>query len=69
MVAAGSPGELAFASNDQSTPAAFVEGLTGGELQIEFKHRSRTRTGADAHSMEPAKKHNRHSHPSTVTAP
>jgi hypothetical protein len=37
MMAAGSPRQLAFASNDQSAPAARLEDLTGGEFEGEFK--------------------------------
>ena len=38
MMAPGAPGELSLASNDQATPAALVEGLAGGELELELEH-------------------------------
>lgn len=37
MVAAGSPGQLALASNDQSAPSAILEDLAGGEFEGELK--------------------------------
>jgi len=38
MVAAGAPGQLSLASNDETAPAALLEDLPGGELEIEFEH-------------------------------
>lgn len=38
MVAAGATGQLALASNDQTAPAALIEDLLRGELDIEFNH-------------------------------
>jgi hypothetical protein len=38
MMAAGSPGQLALASNDQTAAAALVEDLPGGELDSKFEH-------------------------------
>jgi|GEM_PF-2719118 len=37
-MAAGAPGKFALASNDEAAPAALVEDLPGGELEIEFEH-------------------------------
>ena len=39
MMAAGAAGQFALASNDDSAPLALIEGLPGGELEIEFEHR------------------------------
>ena len=38
MMAAGAPGQFALASNDETAPAALLEDLPGGELEIEFEH-------------------------------
>ena len=38
MMAAGAPGQLSLASNDQTVPPALLEDLRGGELEIEFEH-------------------------------
>jgi hypothetical protein len=38
MMAAGAAGQFALASNDDSAPVTLVEGLPGGELEIEFEH-------------------------------
>jgi hypothetical protein len=38
MMAARAAGEFALASNDDSAPVALIEGLPGGELEIEFEH-------------------------------
>jgi hypothetical protein len=38
MMAPGTPRKFALASNDDSAPAALVEDLLGGELEIEFEH-------------------------------
>lgn len=36
VTAAGAPRQFAFASNDEPAPAALVENLRGGELEVEF---------------------------------
>jgi hypothetical protein len=38
MVTASAPGQLALASNDKTSPPALLEGLPGGEREIEFEH-------------------------------
>jgi hypothetical protein len=38
MMAAGAAGQFALASNDETAPAALVEDLHGGELEIELEH-------------------------------
>ena len=38
MMAADAPGQFALASNDETAPAALLEDLPGGELEIEFEH-------------------------------
>jgi hypothetical protein len=38
MMASRASGELALALDNQAAPRAFLEGLSGGELQIEFEH-------------------------------
>jgi len=38
MMAAGAPGQFAFASNDETAPAALLEDLPGCELETEFEH-------------------------------
>jgi hypothetical protein len=38
VVASGSPGQLAFASHHEAAPAALVEDLFAGELEIELEH-------------------------------
>ncbi len=39
MMAPGAPGQFALASNDETAPAALLEDLPGGELEIEFEHK------------------------------
>ncbi len=36
MMTPGAPGQFALASNDETAPAALVEHLLGGELEVEF---------------------------------
>jgi hypothetical protein len=38
MMAAGAPGQFTLASNHEAAPAALLEDLLGGELEIEFEH-------------------------------
>jgi hypothetical protein len=38
MMAARATGQLARASNDHSVPAALIQDLPRGEVEIEFKH-------------------------------
>jgi hypothetical protein len=38
MMAAGTPGQFALASNDETAPAALLEDLPGGEFESEFEH-------------------------------
>ena len=38
MMAADATGQFALASNDETAPAALLEDLPGGELEIEFEH-------------------------------
>ena len=37
VMAPGAPCQCALASNDETAPAALVEGLAGGELEIELE--------------------------------
>jgi hypothetical protein len=37
-MAAGAPGQLTLASNDETAPAALLEDLVGGELEIDVGH-------------------------------
>ena len=38
MMAAGASGQLTLASNHDAPPPALLEGLLGGEIEIEFEH-------------------------------
>ena len=38
MMAAGAPSQLTLASNHEAAPAALLQALVGGELEIEFEH-------------------------------
>ncbi len=38
MVTTGTPGELAFAPNDETASATLREGLVGIDIQIEYQH-------------------------------
>ena len=38
MMAPAARGQFAFASNDETAPATFVEDLFGGELEVELEH-------------------------------
>ena len=41
MMATGTPGQLALASNDETAPMTLLENLPGGDLKIEFEHSQR----------------------------
>jgi hypothetical protein len=38
MMAAGAPGQFALTLNDETAAAALVEGLPGGEVEVELEH-------------------------------
>ena len=38
MVAAGTPSQLALAPNDETSPAALLDDLPSGEVEIQFQH-------------------------------
>jgi hypothetical protein len=38
MMAGDATGQFALASNDETAPAALLEDLPGGELEIQFEH-------------------------------
>lgn len=38
MMAAGPPSQLALAPNDETSPAALLEDLPSGEVEIQFQH-------------------------------
>jgi hypothetical protein len=46
MMAAGAPGQLSFASNNETPPTALREDLLGREFEIEYQHEGSNRRAA-----------------------